>query len=115
MLPKHKSEPDEDRPAYVIDARHGTTTGMLVEGMTLALQETGAVRGPLKRRKQLECHPMEKFVDEAGAEWDAYAKLWKVENKAPNPIPPYPYNHKNVKEFMDEEMREVEAAMARYS
>jgi len=107
LLPKHKADPDTDRPAYVIDARHGTTTGMLLEGSVLAFQESGPTRGGLKRAKQLECHPMEKFIDECAAEWDAYAKKWK-ENGAPGPIPAYPYTYAIVNEFLAAELKELQ-------
>jgi len=112
MMPKHSAEPENDRPAYVIDARHATTTGISLGGMIVAFQESGAVQGPLKRRKQLECHPMKKYVDECTAEWNEYAKRWK-ENGAPKDIPPYPYTYKNVQEYLNEEIKEIEAAQAR--
>jgi len=111
-LPRHRAEPDQDRPAYVIDARHGTVTAMVVNTSCIALVEASAKIQGLKRAKQWECHPMEKFVDECREEWDSYARQWK-ERGAPGPIPPYPYTHAVVKGFLEEEQRELEAATQR--
>mmetsp|Transcript_17724 Transcript_17724/g.44887 ORF Transcript_17724/g.44887 Transcript_17724/m.44887 type:complete len:642 (+) Transcript_17724:61-1986(+) len=112
MLPKHKAEPEKDRPAYVIDARHATATGMLISGCCIALAEAGGAIALLKHRKQLECHPMQKFVDQCREEWDEYARKWK-ENGAPGEIPPYPYTHELVQSFLDEEKRELALAAQR--
>lgn len=111
MLPKHKAEPDQDRPAYVIDARHGTTTGVLCNAMVVALAEAQAGLGYLKHRKQWECHPIEKFVSECSAEWDEYARTWKAAG-APGPIPEYPYTENLVQSFLQQEQREYEQQAA---
>merc|ERR1711879_1134176 len=74
MMPKHSAEPENERPASVVDARHGASTSIMVSGMFVWFQESGAVTGPLKRRKQLECHPTRKYIDEVSAEWDKYAQ-----------------------------------------
>lgn len=112
MMPKHSAEPENDRPAYVIDARHATTAAISLGGMIVAFQESGGIIGPLKRQKQLECHPMKAFIDECAAEWNDYARKWK-ELGAPNAIPPYPYNYSNVQAYLDEETKEIEAQAAR--
>eukprot|EP00747_Dinoflagellata_sp_TGD_P020934 gnl/TRDRNA2_/TRDRNA2_128159_c0_seq2.p1 gnl/TRDRNA2_/TRDRNA2_128159_c0~~gnl/TRDRNA2_/TRDRNA2_128159_c0_seq2.p1 ORF type:complete len:657 (+),score=134.35 gnl/TRDRNA2_/TRDRNA2_128159_c0_seq2:54-2024(+) len=110
MLPKHEAEPP-DRPAYVIDARHGTASGMMLGSSIMAFQESGAVTGPLKRAKQLECHPTRKYIDECTEEWLEYAKKWKEVNGAPNDIPLYPYTYENVEAFLEEEQLELKAMM----
>merc|ERR1712151_594973 len=105
MMPRHSAEPENNRPAYVVDARHGMTTGMMLGGMIPFLMESGPIIGPLKRQKQLECHPMKRYIDEAKEEWDMYANKWAA--WAPWPPPEYPYNYENVQKFLDREQEEI--------
>lgn len=46
--------------------------------MIVALAESGAVYGPIKRKKQLECHPMRKYLQECEEEWMEYGKRWQA-------------------------------------
>jgi len=107
LLPRHQAEPENDRPAYVIDARHGTTTGVTLDGAVLAFQESSVHRGPVKRNKQLECHPLREFLEECKAEWDDYAQ--KLQNQgAPLPMPAYPYTHALIERFLADELAELQ-------
>jgi len=108
LLPKHAAEPEYDRPAYVVDARHGTQTAMAVGASTPAIAEAQMGLGILKRQKQLECHPMRKFLAECSAEWQEYGAKFK-ELGAPHPCPPYPYTAKIVEELLA--TNEEEAAL----
>jgi len=108
LLPRHKADPQTDRPAYVIDARHGASTGITLDAAVLALQESGAKRGLLKRNKQLECHPPRIFLEECAAEWEEYGR--KLERQgAPRSAPLYPYTHEMVDAFLQEELKEIAA------
>mmetsp|Transcript_21045 Transcript_21045/g.44885 ORF Transcript_21045/g.44885 Transcript_21045/m.44885 type:complete len:642 (+) Transcript_21045:55-1980(+) len=110
MLPKHKAEPEVDRPAYVIDARYNISASMIVSTIQ-GIAEDGAAQGDLKRRKQLELHPVEKYFYEIKHDWDTYAKEWKARGHAPNPIPEYPYTLQMAWDFFNEEQREFDEAM----
>eukprot|EP00435_Cladocopium_sp_Y103_P069918 s1385_g34.t1 len=95
LLPKHSAEEEIDRPAYVIDARHGTQTSMAIGSTTPAIGESQMNLNLVKRQKQLECHPTNKFLQECSEEWKAYGQKFK-ELGAPRECPPYPYTLKIV-------------------
>merc|ERR1712107_926610 len=102
MLPLHKPELDIDKPAYVLDARIQTSMGFVIPAYCPLLGEAMAPFGLLKRRKQLECHPLQAFLQEASAEWDEYAMKWKAEDPTLLDPPPYPYTYKAVQDFVAE-------------
>jgi len=108
LLPKHSAEEEIDRPAYVIDARHGTQTSMAIGSTTPAIGESQMNLGFVKRQKQLECHPTQKFLQECSEEWKAYGQKFK-ELGAPRECPPYPYTLKIVEELLA--ANEEEAAL----
>jgi len=112
MLPSHKAEPDEDRPAYVLDARMATGAMMVLGSCAPALGETMGTFPLLKHWKQWECHPMKLFVQQCKDEWDEYARTWK-ENGAPGPVPAYPYTPEMVQGYLDEEQQDYDALLRR--
>lgn len=112
QLPSHEAEPEKGRPAYVMDARMSTTSTFVLLGMVPAFQETSARNALLKRRKQLECHPMDRFVEECAVEWEEYAHKWKALG-APGAIPAYPYTPTLVQELLDAEQLEINTARAK--
>merc|ERR1712176_1083188 len=77
MLPRHKMDLSDDntpRPAYVVDARHGTQTGMAVGMFTPGLADLEASAGMVKAVRHRLCHPIKKFLTQAKEDWDYYAK-----------------------------------------
>jgi len=97
MLPKHKVDMSDEgtpRPAYVVDARHGTQTGMAVGMFTPGLQEVEANAGFIKCMRHRLCHPTKKFLAQAKEDWDHYAKKM-IEGGfgKDKPYPEYPYSH----------------------
>eukprot|EP00442_Polarella_glacialis_P046168 CAMPEP_0115120874 /NCGR_PEP_ID=MMETSP0227-20121206/45935_1 /TAXON_ID=89957 /ORGANISM="Polarella glacialis, Strain CCMP 1383" /LENGTH=637 /DNA_ID=CAMNT_0002522595 /DNA_START=92 /DNA_END=2005 /DNA_ORIENTATION=- len=110
LMPKHPADPENDRPAYVVDARHGTSCTIAVSTVIQALATS--VPGDLKRRKQLECHPMQRFLDECRGEWEDYGRKWKALG-APRDCPPYPYTYANVQVLLDENDREAQEQFQR--
>lgn len=108
MLPQHSAELENDRPAYVIDARFGTISAMMVTGAIPMLAESSIVYAPLKRQRQLACHPPKKFLEECATEWREYGEKWKL-NGAPNPIPAYPYTIEMINRFFAMEEEELTA------
>lgn len=111
MLPKHSVDLGDDstpRPAYVVDARHGTTTGMTVGMYTPGLQQVEASSGFIKAVRFRLCHPVRKFLAQAKEDWDYYAKKMLAEGfGADRPYPDYPYNPSNVLEFYRLHMEEA--------
>jgi len=110
MLPRHKvdlSDEGTPRPAYVVDARHGTTTGMAVGMFTPGLQEVEGSAGFVKAVRHRLCHPIKKFLAQAKEDWDYYAHKmleggWGV-NK---PYPCYPYTPEVTNEMYRKHMEE---------
>merc|ERR1712032_568282 len=115
---KRKAEPDISKPAYVWNARLGSSVSMFACGFCPQIVDrNNTVYSWLKSRKQLECHPMKKYVDEAAAEWNEYGRKWKEQDNDLKDPPPYPYTHENVQEPLDEmaefEKRQWEKQKAR--
>jgi hypothetical protein len=107
MLPRHKadlSDGSTPRPAYVVDARHGTGTGMAVGMFTPRLQEIEANNGFIKAVRYRLCHPIRKFIAQAKEDWDYYAAKFLKEGYGPHPE--YPYNVANFKEMYFTHMQE---------
>jgi len=97
MLPRHapdNADADSYRPAYVVDARHGLTTGSVCPMTTPMLGEEMGTTGWCKPVKQRLCHPIKQFVEEAKADWDHYCKQFIEESEvfAKKPYPTYPYS-----------------------
>merc|ERR1712113_109851 len=106
MLPRQKAKKDSDYPCYVWDPRTGSSVSMLLSGgITPKLGEMAAAYGPLNRKKELEAHPLEQFIDECAAEWDGYIDKFKAEG-CTIPKIPYPYTHEFVRELCERNDRE---------
>mmetsp|Transcript_21850 Transcript_21850/g.61079 ORF Transcript_21850/g.61079 Transcript_21850/m.61079 type:complete len:622 (+) Transcript_21850:86-1951(+) len=101
MLPVHQAELEKGKPAYMLDATIQTAMGFIIPALCPLLGEMSAAWGQMKRRKQLACHPMQAFIDEAAAEWDEYGRSWKAEYPSHRDPPPYPYDYKTVQAFLD--------------
>lgn len=112
LIPKHPAEPEHDRPAYVVDARHGSGTSIGVGAVIPAIGESGQISGYIKRQKQLECHPMKQFLDECREEWEEYGRMFQALG-APRECPPYPYTYDIVQALLDEYEREATTSMQR--
>jgi len=113
MLPKHKANKETGYPAYVWEPRLGSSVGMLLSGGIIpGLAALGAVYGPFNRSRQLDCHPLEEFVDECAEEWAGYCRMFKEQGCEIEP-PPYPYNHEMVREFCERNDREGEEDAAK--
>merc|ERR1712039_1137502 len=100
MLPRHKADLSDDntpRPAYVVDARHGTNTGMVVGMHTPGLNEYKQSADFVKSVRYRLCHPLKKFIAQAKEDWDYYAKRMVLEGfGAGKPYPEYPYTVESV-------------------
>merc|ERR1719343_1426748 len=95
MLPKHSADMSDEgtpRPAYVVDARHGTATGMAVGMHTPHLGQEQSFDGIIKAVKHRLCHPVDKFLTAAKEDWDYYAQRFLAEGfGVDKPYPEYPY------------------------
>jgi len=106
MLPTHEaddSDPGTYRPAYVVDARYGTSTTMIVLMLNPAMAEECNNYGLLKPMKQRLCHPMKQFLEEAKADWDHYCRMFIKEGwdkKSGKPYPEFPYSYEVVRKML---------------
>jgi len=108
MLPKHKANKETGYPAYVWEPRLGSSVSMLLSGgIVPGLAQLAGEYGPLNRDKQLECHPLEQFVDECADEWEKYNDMLFDESSGIARLP-YPYDHEFVREFCERNDREGE-------
>merc|ERR1711862_236577 len=88
------------RPAYVVDARHGTQTGMTVSMYVPGLVHYTATAGLIKAVRHRLCHPIRKFLAQAKEDWDYYARRMLSEGfGVDKPYPEYPYTQAVVKEM----------------
>lgn len=111
MLPKHSADMSDEgtpRPAYVVDARHGTTTAMAVGMFTPGLAEVTQHNGFVKAVRHRLCHPIRKFIAQATEDWDHYAKIFLNQGFGTDKAyPTYPYTTKNVTEIYRQHMEET--------
>lgn len=114
LLPIHVADESIDRPAYVVEARHGSLTGITLGALVPAIGERGSIVGPLKRIRMWQIHPVDKFIEVAKREWDEWAKNIRdlgYETESP----PYPYTVDVMKVYLEKEqelMREMEKRMS---
>merc|ERR1712098_137597 len=99
------SDEGTPRPAYVIDARHGTTSGMAVGMFTPSLGEICVHNGFIKAVRYRLCHPIRKFLAQAKEDWDYYADKFIKEGFGDDlPYPSYPYTIPVVNKLYKEHM-----------
>ncbi|CAE7632712.1 unnamed protein product [Symbiodinium necroappetens] len=104
-FPVHEADEEISRPAYVVEALHGSLVGLTLGAMVRGIAERSMVTGPLKRQRQLEIHPPEKFLECCKREWNE----WKttIEDLGYTGAPEYPYTLDMVKDLMQQEMTEL--------
>lgn len=110
MLPRNKVDLSDDgtpRPAYVVDARHGTQTAMTIMMYTPGIQQLEANGGAIKAVRYRLCHPISKFLAQAKEDWDYYAKKMLDGGFGKDkPYPEYPYNPNTVIDMYRQHMNE---------
>merc|ERR1712151_1146271 len=115
MLPKHgvdNSDEGTPRPAYVVDARHGTQTGMAVAMHSPHLGKEQEFDGFIKAIKHRICHPIDKFIAAAKEDWDYYAQKFLKEGFGTDlPYPDYPYTPEFARKFIWEHMQNCQEPM----
>lgn len=111
MLPKHSADfADEGtpRPAYVVDARHGTSTSMAIAIHTPHLAQAQSFDGVVKAVKHRLCHPVERFIAAAKEDWDHYAQKFLAEGFGTDkPYPEYPFTVESVRGLIFHHMQET--------
>lgn len=109
MMPVHKaddSDPGTYRPAYVVDARHGTGAMMACMLFCPPLSRENDDYGFIKPIKHRLCHPVKQFIEEATADWDHYCRMFIEEGYGQDKAyPHYPYTVESTRKMINEHMR----------
>mmetsp|Transcript_35151 Transcript_35151/g.81022 ORF Transcript_35151/g.81022 Transcript_35151/m.81022 type:complete len:618 (-) Transcript_35151:111-1964(-) len=100
QMPINTRDESISRPAYVLDAKASLPIAFIIPSVCPVLGELQAHLGQMKKHKQLECHPLERFLEECANEWDEYARKWKAEDPSLNDLPPYPYSVSSVQALL---------------
>jgi len=101
MMPRHKadeSDPDSIRPAYVVDARHGTTTMVFIGAVIPFIMDRGGVETRIKFERMWAMHPIDWFVDQCKQDWDHYTTKFRKEGRTG---PEYPYTKAEAHHYLD--------------
>ncbi|CAE7498670.1 unnamed protein product [Symbiodinium sp. CCMP2592] len=101
MLPRHKvDETDEGtyRPAYVVDARHGTQTGVFIGSIIPFLMERGAIHSQIKIERMWTLHPVDKFIQYCKEDWDHYCEKFSFEGLTG---PQFPYTPEQAHKYLN--------------
>jgi len=76
-LPKHREEPEFDKPAYVTDVKFAMTGGIMLGGF---VPRIGTLTSGFSRYKYTmyhKSHGTDRALNVAKGEWDAYQEEWK--------------------------------------
>ncbi|CAJ1333515.1 unnamed protein product [Effrenium voratum] len=90
MVPRHKADESDEgtyRPAYVVDARHGTQTGIFIGSLIPWVMERGPIHSRLKVSRMWTLHPIDKFVQYCKEDWDHYCKKFRDEGLSGSEFP----------------------------
>jgi len=101
-LPTHVADPEKDRPAYVVEARHGALTSSMIGHMCPGFAEVDGPHGILSHKRMWQMHPVDTFVAAAKKEWDGWSKLCQARGYT-KPHPEYPYTEEILRGFMKKE------------
>lgn len=111
MLPRHKADetdPGTYRPAYVVDARHGTQTSVFIGSFIPWIQERGMTHSRIKVQRMWALHPIDKFLDYAREDWDHYCEKFRFEGRNG---PDFPYTHEIGRHYLNRYRDENKASM----
>ena len=105
LMPSHEADEENNRPAYVVEARHGALTAITLTSMVRGLAERGQVWGTLKRQRQREIHPPEKILECAKREWEEWRKT--LHDLGYQNTADYPYTLDNLNRYCEAEVAEA--------
>jgi hypothetical protein len=89
-LPRHKEEPDIEKPAYVTEVKYSMTGGIILEGMCPAISLLKTNFGRYKYTMYHKTHGTDRVLEVCHREWNNYQKDWKARGIEHDYVP-YPY------------------------
>lgn len=99
-------------PANVLDAKLGSMTMMIVQGLCPFAAERMDKMGELKRHRLWGTHTMEEVQAEAEMEWNRYCKQFHDEGDT-RPFPPYMFSIERLRGLVEEQDKSSMAQMQR--
>merc|ERR1712217_216703 len=90
---------ENDRPAYILEARNALHVMSMVIVSIPALKV--ADYDGFKRKSMLALHPLENFIDEAAADWKEYCTILNEGAETKKTAPEYPYTKEKLKEMVE--------------
>mmetsp|Transcript_151914 Transcript_151914/g.263202 ORF Transcript_151914/g.263202 Transcript_151914/m.263202 type:complete len:715 (-) Transcript_151914:87-2231(-) len=100
-LPRHKAEPEIDKPVYVTEVRHDMSTSFTLDGMCPKLFLLKSWMGSYKHKMYHITHGTERTLEVALSEWNKYQEEWKSRGIEHDYLP-YPYTKESVQGWFDE-------------
>jgi len=113
VLPRHKEEPDVEKPAYITDVRHAMSSGMTFDMMCPSLQPMKSWFMMYKYRMIHQSHPIERFLEVAEYEWNKYQETWKERGHEHDYVP-YPYTMDMIHDWADEWSKAMKIPISAY-
>ncbi|CAE8624589.1 unnamed protein product [Polarella glacialis] len=113
MLPRHKADDSDEgsyRPAYVVDARHGTSTMVFIGAAIPFLSERGGTNTQIKVERMWAMHPIEKFIEYCKEDWNHYCEKFREEGLSG---PEFPYSSEQAHKYLDVYRAENKAALTK--
>lgn len=94
-LPRHKEEPDLEKPAYVTEVKYSMTGGIILEGMCPKISALKTGFGRYKYTMYHKSHGTDRALQVAEYEWNKWQKDWKARG-IEHEFVPYPYTKEMV-------------------
>lgn len=103
QLPRHKSEEELEKPAYLTDVKFAMTTGIIIDSMCpKTAQNPVLARCPeYKYTMYHHAHDADRTLEVVTREWDNYQKKWKEEGYDHDYVP-YPYTKQIISEWCED-------------
>lgn len=90
MMPRHKEEPEIEKPAYLTDVKFSMVGGILMDGMLPRLAPQKQWFPEYKYTMYHTSHNTDRVLEVAQFEWDKYQETWKNRGIEHDYVP-YPY------------------------
>lgn len=104
-LPRHKEEPENEKPAYVCDVKFVMASAMIVHSMVPKMGFNGQeTHGEYKYTMYHAAHGVDRTLEVAQREWDQWQATWK-ERGIEHDYTPYPYNKQMISSWFEDYSR----------
>merc|ERR1719263_901220 len=97
-LPRHKEEPELEKPAYVTEVKYSMTGGIILDGMCPRIGSYKTCFGRYKYTMYHKTHGTDRTLEVVQREWDNWQKEWKARGIQHEYVP-YPYTKEVVSQW----------------